>query len=235
MLYVRSEQKAMKEQAIDQKKTEKFEQALQYLKDGLDKPRRLKTIDKVHQKIGRLRQQFSAVAKLYEIRFTQNKKQNLITDITWQRKTESKKENGAYFLRFSNKHLTEQQIWDVYNLTKSVEATFRCLKTDLNIRPIYHQIDKWIEAHIWLSILAYQVVQTIRLKLIDKGINYSWTTIVNKMRTQQTSLITINAKGNKKVYARVCSIPNTTVKQIYDALNFKHRPYARKTKVVTQL
>ena len=235
MLYVRSEQKALKEESMDTSKTERLEQALQYLKDGLNRPRRLKKIDRVHEKIGRLRQQYSSVAKLYEIDYKEDKENNVIVDLNWNRVEEKKKQNGVYFLRFSQLHLKEQQIWDIYNLTRSAESTFRCLKTDLNIRPIFHQLDKWIEPHIWLGIMAYQVVQTIRLKLIEKGIHYSWGTIVEKMKSQQTSLITMNAIDNQRVYARVCSAPQKTVQEIYDALNFKHRPYTRKTNVVTQL
>jgi transposase len=55
-------------------------------------------------------------------------------------------------------------------------------KTDLNIRPIYHQKDQYIEPHIWLGVIAYQVVSYIRQTLKQNGIHYSWKTIVEKMQ-----------------------------------------------------
>ena len=136
---------------------------------------------------------------------------------------------------YSKNNLTEKEIWDAYNLTREVEASFRCLKTDFNIRPIHHQKDAYIEPHIWLGIIAYQVVNFIRQVLKDKKINYSWTTIVEKMKSQKCSLISMSGKGNKRIFSKLCTRPNKDVKKIYEALDFKERPYTRKTKVVTQM
>jgi transposase len=116
-----------------------------------------------------------------------------------------------------------------------VESVFLCLKTDLNIRPIYHQKDEFIEPHIWLGILAYQVVNYIRTALKQNNINYSWTTIVEKMSSMQSSIISLNNKQNKKIYIKLCTRPNTDQKKIFDSLNFRHRPYVRKIKLDPQL
>ncbi len=115
---------------------------------------------------------------------------------------------------------------------------FRCLKTDLDIRPIYHQKDEYIEPHIWLGILAYQVVNYIRQNLKQQNINYSWTAIVEKMQSMQSmqsSLVTANNENNEKIYMKLCTRPAKDQQAIFDALKFKHRPYVRKTKVVTQM
>ena len=69
-----------------------------------------------------------------------------------------------------------------------------------------------------MGLLAYQIVNFIRLGLKDKGINHSWSRISTIMQSQQCTTVSINAKGNKKVYARVCSRPNVEAAQIYDAL-----------------
>jgi len=83
-------------------------------------------------------------------------------------------------------------------MTRDVEACFRFLKTDLNVRPIYHQIDEFIEPHIWIGIVAYQIGWYIRLKLKSSGINYSWKTIIEKMKSQQLSLISVKKKKMKR-------------------------------------
>jgi len=76
------------------------------------------------------------------------------------------------------------------------------------------------------------VVNYIRLKLKENDVNYSWTTIVEKMEAQQYSLQSSNSK-NGKVYTKLCTRPNADLKEIYSALGLKERPFVRKSKVVT--
>lgn len=234
-LRIKSERKSMKESSIDEKLTQRFEERLEYLKRGLSQPRRLKKITAVHEHVGRLKDQYSKVAKYYQINYVEDHEKGLVKELTWERKKEKEKTNGEYFLRYSRKKLTENEIWDVYNLTREVESSFRCLKNDLDIRPIFHQKDKYIEPHIWMSLLAYQIVNYIRLRLKDKRINYSWSKISTIMQSQQCATVSLNAKESKKVYARVCSRPNTEAIQIYEALGWRHRPWIKKLNVVTQL
>ncbi len=234
-LHIKSDQKIEKEKSIDKKLTTRFEEKLSYLKEGLSKPGRLKKINIVHEKVGRLKSKYSKISKLYDIEYKENKENDVIIDITWTRIEKREKPKGEYFLRYSKKELTEKEIWDLYNLTREVESCFRCLKMDLDIRPIYHQKDKHIASHIWLGIFAYQIVNHIRQKLKLKGINLSWKTIVEKMETQQCSIIQADNEDGKRMYIKLCSSPIESVKLIYKALNYKERPYTRKIKVVTQL
>ncbi len=234
-LHIRSDQKVVKEESMDRKITQRFEERLNYLRDGLSLPRRTKKIIPVHEAIGRIKNQFSKVAKLYKIEYEEDKKKGIVTKIKWIRQSEKEKPKGEYFLRYSRSNLLEKEIWDVYNLTREVEASFRCLKTDLNIRPIHHQKDTYIEPHIWLGIFAYQIVNYIQQSLHENNIKRSWSSIVEKMKTQKCSLITMNTKSKKRILVKLCTRPNEGVKKIYSALSFKDRPYVRKTKVVTQM
>ena len=168
------------------------------------------------------------------ISYEEDSEKEFITNITWVVKENHKRRNGQYFLKYSKKNLTDKEIWDAYNLTREVEASFRCLKSDLNVRPIFHQIDQYIESHIWLSIIAYQVVNFITVTLGQQNITYSWKTLVEKLNTQRITTTSLNVKDNKKAYIKTCTAPNTELKNIYQALNFNDRPFVRKTKVVTQ-
>ena len=234
-LHVKSSQKKKKEQSIDKKLTNRLEAQLQEIKDKLPKPGTLKKTEKVHEKVGKIKAQLSKIGWLYDIKYTENKEKGIVTDIKWERIKEREKPKGEYFLRYTKTAVSESDIWQVYNLTRDVEAVFRCLKTDLDIRPIYHQFDEFIEPHIWLGIVAYQFVNYIRTALNDSNINYSWTTIVKKMKSMQSSIVSVNNSNNEKIYAKLCTRPTTDQIEIFDALNFKHRPFVRKTKVVPQL
>jgi len=213
----------------------RLESELQDIKDKLVKPRTLKKADKVHEKVGRIKGKLSKVGWLYDIKYTEDKEKGIITDITWKRIKERERPKGEYFLRYTKTAVNENDIWQVYNLTRDVEAVFRTLKTDLDIRPIYHQKDAYIEPHIWLGILAYQVVNYIRTVLKGNEINYSWQTITKKMLSMQSSIVSVNNKQKEKLYIKLCTRPTKEQKDIFDCLKFKHRPFVRKTKVVTQM
>jgi len=234
-LHVKSSQKKKKEESMDEKLTNRLVAQLQEIKDKLPKPRALKKTEKVHEKVGKIKAKLSRVGWLYDIEYTEDKEEGIITDITWQRIKEREKPKGEYFLRYTKTTICESDIWNIYNLTRDVEAVFRCLKTDLDIRPIYHQKDKYIEPHIWLGIIAYQIVNYIRIELKNHNINYNWTTIVQKMESMQSSIVSVNNSNNEKIYAKLCTRPTTDQLKIFDALNFKHRPFVRKTKIVPQL
>ena len=232
-LQVKSDQKKLKEQSMDIKLTKRLEEQLEDIKQKLPKKGTLKKISKIHEKVGAIKSKLSRVGWLYEIEYTEDQEKGMVTDINWKRIKEKEKPKGEYFLRYTKTAIDEDKIWDAYNLTRDVEAVFRCLKTDLNIRPIHHQKDKYIEPHIWLGIISYQVVNYIRTKLKNKEINHSWTSIVEIMKSMQSAVNTINNDKNEKLYIKLCTRPTKTQKQIFDALNFKARPYTRKTKVVT--
>jgi hypothetical protein len=234
-LKVISAQKVIKEESMDEKLTKRLENQLTEIKEKLSKKGTIKKIEKIHEKVGAIKAKLSRVGWLYDITYVEDSEKGIVTDIKWERKKEREKPKGEYFLRYTKKAIPEGKIWEAYNQTRDVEAVFRCLKTDLDIRPIYHQKDKHIESHIWLGILAYQVVNYIRRGLKEKNINYSWSTIVQKLRSMQTSVVTVKNEENEKLYVKLCTRPNADQSKIFEALDFKARPYVRKTKVVTQL
>ena len=234
-LHVKSAQKEEKEKSMDEKLTKRLELQLQEIKDKLSKKRTVKKTEKIHEKVGRIKEKLSIVGWLYDIKYTEDKEKGIITDINWERKKEREKPKGEYFLRYTKTATSEDDIWQVYNMTREVESVFRTLKTDLDIRPVYHQKDAYIEPHIWLGIIAYQVVNHISRSLRNSNITYSWTTILEKMRPMQSSIVSVNNDKNEKLYIKLCTKPTEDQKRIFNSLNFKHRPYVRKTKLVPQL
>lgn len=106
------------------------------------------------------------------------------------------------------------------------------MKTDLDLRPIYHKTDDASMAHLHLGMLAYWLVATIRYQLKQKGVNSDWREIVRTMNTQKcvtTSVVNIN---DETISVRQCTEPNQQVKRIYDLLSYKYFPFVRKKSVV---
>jgi hypothetical protein len=233
-LHIKSHQKQLKEQSMEDKIKARFIESMDSLIDGLSKPRRMKKTIQVHEKVGRIKKQFAKIAHKYSVNYTEDVEKGIVTNITYNEIENKKRPKGEYFLRYTKKILSDKEIWDSYNLTRDVESVFRCLKSDLDIRPIHHQKDAYIEPHIWLSIIAYQFVNYIKIGLTQKDLNCSWSTIVNKMEAQRVSLQSMDTKNNGKIYTKLCTKPNSDIKNIFTELGFKERPFVRKSKVVTQ-
>lgn len=226
-LYIKSDKKALKEASMDSKYSQKFEEEIMHLSQGLSKVKGTKSIEKVSERIGRIRQKYTFASKLYEIKLEQN--QGVVTAIECVKKAvELRPEDGVYFIRSSKKDLKEQDIWQIYNTLTEIEATFRTLKTDLSIRPIHHQTDKNTEAHIYMGVLAYQVVATIRHQLKNKNINDSWQTILLKMSTQKSVILSMIDAENNKITIKNCSQASSDAKAIYNALKYKEKPFEKK-------
>ena len=86
--------------------------------------------------------------------------------ISWKIKdhVETNEQSGTYFIRTSLK-MSEVLLWMIYNMIREIEYTIRTLKTDLDLRPIYHKKDDPSMAHLHLGLLAYWVVNTVRYQL----------------------------------------------------------------------
>ena len=220
-IYVQSPQKAKKERSIDEKLTKRFEEELKHLREGFKKRNGTKKPEKVWMRIGRIKEKYKSISSLYEIEL--EIEDNKAVDLTWQRKDRSgkqEKREGVYFLRTNYTVKDEETVWKIYNTIREVESTFRSLKSDLNIRPVYHQKDERIESHIFLTVLAYQLVNTIRFMLKDAGIHYSWREILRIMHTQK--LVTGQFPSEKRtIKITKNSEPEEKVKEIYKATNTK--------------
>jgi transposase len=60
-----------------------------------------------------------------------------------------------------------------------IEATFRSLKTDLGLRPVYHQKEERVTGHLFITLLAYHLVHALRYQLKQQGIQLGWDSISN--------------------------------------------------------
>ena len=126
-------------------------------------------------------------------------------------------------MRTSLKMEDEETVWQCYNTIREIESSFRCLKTDLDLRPIYHQNDDATMAHLHLGILAYWLVNTIRFQLKAKKINHSWSEIVRISNTQKMITTIAQKEDNQWIGKRTCSLPEPKLIAIYEALNYKQK------------
>jgi len=187
-LYCHSELKAKKEQAIRNRFHIRLEEGLDKLNAGLDKKGTTKNYAKILERIGPLREKNSRVAQDYSMKSLPMPTKNNAIRIEWKREFQSDQKDqhcGVYCLRTNIPDWSEEQLWTTYTMLTEIEATFRSLKTDLGLRPVYHHKENRVTGHLFITLLAYHLVHTLRYQLKQQGIQLSWDSIRNIMSTQQ--------------------------------------------------
>ena len=149
---------------------------------------------KVIERCGRAIQKYPSISRYYDIEYirSEEKPENM-AQIRWNIRgdfSSMESGHGVYFLRTNVHTFDEKTTWDYYNLIREIEITNRQLKTDLNLRPIYHRTDQRADAHLFFGLLAYWVVNSIRYQLKQRDIKCYWTEIVRRMSTQKLVTIT---------------------------------------------
>lgn len=214
----------------------RFEQELDKIGQSLLRKGGVKRAEKVHQRIGRARGRYPSVGHYYDIAVELSEDKQIATALSWT-KNESLYEHkqaqlGIYFLRTSLQMQDEVVIWNVYNTIREIENTFRILKTDLDLRPVYHKTDAGTMAHLHLGLLAYWLVNTIRCKLKINGIHSSWKEIVRIGNTQKMITTHGTNKAGVMIGVRKCSAPNDQLKNIQSILLIKNKPFSKRKSVV---
>ena len=227
LLYCHSSQREKKEKSINDRFTERFENALKYLESGLHIKRRVKNYDKVMEKIGRIRQKYPKASKHYSIDVLKDKKSANAIQINWKRNEAPNTKDGlpgVYCLRTSHKDMDEDRLWHTYTMLTELESVFSTLKTDLGLRPVYHQTKERVESHLFISVLAYHLIHSIRYRLKKVDINTNWSGLKAKLTGQQRITISMRSKNKKMIYVRKSSRPEPRQQEIYTALGISAYP-----------
>ena len=232
-LEVTSPSKAMTEASMNRQWKERFGEEMGKVNTALGKKGGTKRYEKVIERVGRAIQRYPSISKYYDITYVRSVTEPANMErVDWRIRdlTALESGHGVYFLRTNIRTLDEKTTWDYYNLIREIECTNRQLKTDLSLRPIYHQTDENSDAHIFLGLLSYWIVNTVRVQLKHKGVNCYWTEIVRRMSTQK--LVTTSALNpfDEVVETRICSLPTKAAADIYDKLGYRHYPF-RKMKI----
>ena len=105
-----------------------------------------------------------------------------------------------------------------------LESYFRSLKSELGFRPVYHKKEDRIDAHLFISVISYHLLHTIRYQLKAKNIHASWETLREILETQCRITSTLTLKNGQTVQIRKTSSPDTNQYQIYKALGIDTHP-----------
>ena len=232
-LHCLSEAKSRKEQAMIEKSRQKMEKELERLRAGLSIKGRLKKYDRILQRIGKLRRNHSRASKGFRIDVQQEG--DKAVDISWSfdENKLSKPYDGTYFLRTDRTDMDSESIWQIYSMLTTVEDSFRCLKSELGLRPNFHQKAGRIEGHVFITVLAYHLLQWIRYNLTQAGLNHLWSTIHSWLRTQRLLTTSLPREDGGVVHIRHCTTATLKQAEVYSAMGISSVPL-RQRKMITQ-
>lgn len=231
LLYCHSQKMESKERAMQDSYSRRFEDDLEKIIAGLSKKRSNKSYEKIMERIGRLRERYSAIGRFYHIEVSETN--GTVISIEYHKVKQEEEDDrfsGSYWLRSSNSEWDEQQIWDTYMMLNRIEAAFRSLKHELAFRPIYHRTEKRAEAHIFIAVLAYHLLNSICLQLRQDGINDSWNTVRARMSTHRRVSISAMRRDKTTVIERITSSAEPYHLKIYKALNMSPSPVIKPLK-----
>jgi transposase len=185
-LYIlaRSDARRDKEQAMRRRRLRKLVKRLHELRQ------QTLTRDQLLLKLGAARKEAGPVAwRIIDLRLPE-KDQAVTPDtfgfrLNWQTLRQARRREGSYLLRSNLTGGDPAQLWAFYLQLTEVEQAFKELKDDLAIRPIYHQTDARIEAHIFVAFLAYCLQVTLKQRLRALAPGLTPRSVLDKMAAIQ--------------------------------------------------
>jgi transposase len=158
-LLARSNDRKKKERAIRRKQRRGLALALRKLQARVAKGR-LKKRDKISEAIGRLKGRFPKAVPFVTVAMASTP---LSVVVEWQvaKFKDALRRDGAYLLRSNQGGWTAEVFWETYTQLTTVERAFRVLKSELLLRPIWHQYSGRTQAHVFVCVLAYALWKTL--------------------------------------------------------------------------
>lgn len=165
----RSRGRIEKEKAMRETASKKIEKRLSKLSALVNK-KRIKEPEKIWCRVGKILGQHSSVSDLYNVKFEEGKLSWSISEekISWRKARE-----GAYLLRTNIEEDDPKLLWEKYMQLAEAEAAFRALKSDLVLRPIWHQKEERVQAHILVAFMGYALWVTLKHLLKNAGTDCS--------------------------------------------------------------
>ena len=129
-----------------------------------------------------------------------------------------------YCLRTNQDQWDEATLWHTYTMLTDLEAVFRALKSELGLRPVLHHKTDRVSAHLFISVLAYHLVHTIRFQLKAFNIDLSWEGIRRALKGQDRITVQLQRADGKTLHVRKTTHAEPRQQLIYDALGISERP-----------
>lgn len=229
LVLCRSALRREKELAMISKAEQRFLKDTAALRERIAKGR-LKDAGKIERAIGRLQKKHPRVARFYTLRHTCGKPGELVVTRDDGKFGQAGELCGNYVLR-TDQALGAACIWSLYMTLLQAEEGFACLKGALGLRPNFHQLEARVEAHVFISVLAYHLLAWVREKLRDCGEVRDWKTLRRLLSTHSLATTRLPLEDGRVLHIRKATVPDAEQAQVYRHLgiDWKSEYPVRKT------
>jgi transposase len=223
-----SEGKKEKESAVRRRWTERASENLALLQSSISKGS-IKLTDKIWKKVGRLEEGYAGLNKYFSIDVTADtSRPGYASELKFHEKPvfdieehDTNPLHGTYVIETVLKDKSAEDIWSLYMTLTRVEEAFRCMKSELGTRPVFHQIARRTEGHLFISVLAYHLLINIEYKMSKAGDTRRWSKIRKILKTHQRSTVIITDKEQRIHHLRISGQPEPCHSEIYRILKIK--------------
>lgn len=223
-VYCHSTAKEIKERQIKNRFERRFEGDLAKVHAALCMKNGTKKYEKVMERIGRLKQRHARVAHRYEISVERDEASGNAIRVEGVMREQDGAPAGYYMIRSSLDGSSEREIFDIFNMLLNIEDAFRAMKSELGLRPVHHQKEFRCDGHLFITVLAYHVLNAIQTRLRAAGIFHNWATIRSRLATHYRLTTSMKRSDGKMLYIRKTSRPEECHRLIYDALGLGYQP-----------
>ena len=211
-----SSERAPKDRAIREKQEARFLRDLATVQARIQNGR-LKSDVKIGEAIGRLKERYPRVARYHSITLN-TKTRQLESKPDEETRKVAASLDGSYLLRTDREDVSAEEAWRIYSSLTRAENAFRCMKSPLSERPIFHQLEHRVESHIFLCVLAYHLLVAIETTLLRQEIHTSWATVRDLLATHEIATIVLPTDQNGVFRIRRCATPEPDHRVLYEAL-----------------
>jgi transposase len=238
-LLCRSENRKRKEEAMHERFDARIVDGLQKLGRRLEHANQPADRIQVERQIGRLLERNRRAASKYRIKVQEDSKRAsglcLIWSLNqawqdWAALTE-----GTYILRSNVADWSSEELWQTYIQLHHAEAAFRINKTDLRIRPIWHQREDRVLAHILVCFLAFAMWKTLEGWQRRAGLGSSPRTILEEMARIQTVDVVLPLERGGEMRIRCVVEPDRETAVLLDRLGLRLPKRLRRPQLTAEM
>ncbi|GAJ03542.1 unnamed protein product, partial [marine sediment metagenome] len=216
----RSAYRREKEKAIHERFAERIEAGLSKLDKELKRTRKKRDRAVLERRIGRLLGKNSRAAGGFKIEVVEDKTCPASLQLRWRRieawRQWSSLSEGCYLLRTNLTEQSPEKLWQTYMQLTDVEAVFRTGKSDLKIRPIWHQLEHRVQGHILFSFLAYALWKTLQIWMERSGLGRGVRTVIEEFARLKANDVILKTSAGREIKLCCITQPDAAQRALLD-------------------
>jgi len=221
----RSRDRRAKEKGMHERFASRIKTGLVAIQKGLRRAKTPRDRNKIERRIGRILGKNSRAAKAFTVELLDDADRPAGLKLRYRRVKEwrdwARLSEGCYLLRTNLTGKTPEELWRTYIQLTSVEEVFRAEKSELNIRPIWHRLEKRVQAHVLFSFLAYAMWKTLCAWMERSGLGRGVRTVLEELARLKSADVVLETTTGRKVRLTCVERPDGAQKAIIDRLGIE--------------